>query len=789
VNDGSAIFRSAVDFGSQCEQEYCEEHCMLRLTPIPQPDSHQRSVVVKVRFELEGVPRVAIAIHKLKVNFDMDSFKMMADRKAMHEEIMQVCQLVSLEKKKSEAESFRSNESRLLFDGLTGTDLGKVIRDLDRLLLALEKPTIKQKLLDLFGVVLPSTLTKAQTAKVDLDIAQIEMRIGGRIDNSATREVFLTLRTGGLHLLYQKMILLSWRNSIDVGIETELGAYTLLKITGDKENLVGIDEQNMMVKLSSLEVNFSPAIFEGVILIVQYIESKLQRLEFNHQKYQIVKSLAALMEIQEKAYVLFPEELDINSRLKAISMEIYKAPALVEKLHLYLGSVSLRIFDEEITKDIIESSIAQRKRMLSDFEDWTFVEEDAKERPYQEVAEDDIERKEDQLKKLNVVVHLELKPIMIKQNLGVNSSLLFFVHTIMLLDGMTYLAMKESKHQYKTHFCEVYSINYNQPSFDANLSKQFDIKQSVSMFRTVLRKFKDRKPFLEITQGLDYDPQYNRHLQRTEIKMSSIIFRLAMQTSKETFACLIRIVDSTLMRLDAIGDLFQRLKESKTSDEMLRYQEEQSRKTQKKSQEQAVHRGSVVTIELDSIYLDIFNSSQYRLLLKVNSTRISLDDNPALNQPIEVECNNTEAAFTTIRDIVARKEVDDMLDKSKYFKILKLQSMMIKMTTGVEEKVPTTNVDILLPTKKGKNLILMIDLDSLAVLLEISSTFSSLLAHAKQKTKYIFKDQTEYRDKMPDGPPRREQEDWEKIGVKYPEVKSLRDHFDYLSDRVSESFK
>lgn len=789
VNDGSAIFKSTVDFGSLTDKQYCEEHCVVRLSPIPQPEGSEKPAVVKVRFELAGIPRIAVAVHKLSVNFDMDSFKLMTDRRAMHDEIMQVCQLVSSEKKKSESESFRANESRLLFDGLIGSDFNKVVRDLDKLLAALAKPDLRQKLTDLFGVVLPSSLTQAQTVKVDVDIAHIEARVGGRIDNSANKEVFLTVRAGGLHLLSQKMILVSWRHAIEVGIETELGSYTMLKITGDKENLIGIDEQNMMVKLSALELNFSPAIFEGVMLIVQYVESKLQRLEFNHQKYQIIKSLQALIETHEKAYVLFSQELEVNARLRAVSSEIFRGPALVEKLHVYLAKLNLRIFDEEITKDIIESSIAQRKRMMADFEDWTFVEDDSQQRPFHEVAEDDIERKEDQLKKLSVVAHLELKPIMVKQNLGSHPSLLFFVHTVMLLDGMTYLAMKDCKQNYKTHFCELYSINYNQPSFDANLSKQFDIKQSVSMFRAVLRKFKDRKPFLEINQGLDYDPHHNRHLQRTEIKMSSIILRLAMQTSKETFACLIRIVDSTLLRLDAIGDLFHKLREANTSDEMRLYQEQQSERSLKNNQKKTAEVGSVVTVDLDSIYLDIFNATHYRLLLKVSSTKISIDDNPVLCHPLVMECTGTEAAFTTIRDITAKKEVDDMADKTKYFRIFKLHTMIIKTTTGLEEKVPTTNVDILLPTKKGKNLLFMIDLDSLAVLLEIFSTFSSLLAHAKQKTKYIFKDQTEYRDRMSEGPPRREQEDWEKIGLKYPEVKALRDHFDYLSDRVSESFQ
>jgi hypothetical protein len=789
-SDDSSLFKSAIGFGSDEGKTNYSEYCMFSLDPLPQSGVSGEPQALKVKFETEGILSLGISIHKIKINFDMDSFKMMTDRVAMYDEIMNVCQLVANEKRRGESEAFKQNEARLLFEGLSAYDFKQVISDLDKLQAGLKEEKIKNEFIKLFNIVLPHTLAQAQTAKIDVDISGIEFKVGGIIDAGLNKQAFVLLRAGGIHLLIQKMVLLSWKNSIEVGIETEIGRQLCLQITGDKENLIGIDEQKMIVKLSAVDVHLSPAIFEGILTIVQYIATKLSRLEYNHQKYQIIGSLEALLDLQKKTYVTFSEELEINSKVRAIEQELLSAPAFVEKLYVYLGKVSLKIFDEEITKDIIESSIAQRRRLISDFEDWTVIDEDEVERPYQDIALSDIEKKEKELKQLNVVIHLELKPIMVVQKIGRNPSLMLFIHTIMLLDGMTYLNMKENKLNYQTHFCEIYSINYNQPCFDANLSKRFRVTECIRMFHEVHKRFKTEKPFLQLEQKLDYDIEHQRHIQKTEINMSSIIFRLSMATSKETFVCLIRIVDSTLARLDAISDLFTKLREANTTEDMKAFHEKQSQKAMMKNQEKVMEMGSIFSFDVDSIFLDIFDPSRYRLVLKVAKSHISVDDNPSLKSPIKIECNSVQAAFTTKRDFTGKKDVDDFLNKEIYFKVLKLHTMIVGITTDVEDKVPTTDITITLPSnEEKKNLLLMIDLDSLAVFMEISATFTSLLESARSKTQFLFKDLSEYRDRFPEVPPKRESLDWEKVGVKYPEVMAMKDHFKLISDGMTESFQ
>lgn len=785
---GSEIFKSAIDFGASKAVAACKEKVMLRLAPLPNEDIDRTSRVVKVKLDLSSVPQVAINIHKILIDFDLETFKLMADRKAMYDEILQICQLVSAERKRGESESHMLNEARLLFEGVDSYTLDKMVSGLTELYACLQNEMLREQLLHEWKIELPHKLSQATTAKVELNVTHIEAKVGGRIDPVAGKSSHLILRTGCVRVLMQKLILVSWKQPIEVAIETDTGKHVVLKATGDQENVVGIDDSCLVLKVSAIEVRLSPEIFEGILLLVQFISTKVERLEFNHQKYQIVKSLQTLLDLQQKSYSLYHQEAKVNGLVRMIDALVYSGPALILKTYLYIGRVDLKLFDEKITRDIIESSIAQRKRMLHDFDDWTVIEDDSTSRPYHEDIVEDIERKENILKSLNVVVHLELKPIMVRQDLGNMPSMMVFIQTIMLLDGLTYVSMKENKQNYPTHFCELYSINHNQGSIDAHLKEKFEMKKCISLFRDVLKNLKKEGPFLELTQQLDVDP-HGRAVLKTQVKVSSIILRLAMKTSKETFACLIRIVDSTLVRLDNISALFQQLREANTTEEMKVFHRMQSQKQSSQAQSKAIHSGSFFQVSFASIYVDVFHEGSYRLLAKVSSTEVTLDDNPAAHCPTQVECKNLQASYANKVELTKTKRVDDVDDKEKYFKILNLQAMQVKITQPITEGVTTTDIEVVLPTnERGRNLLFMIDLDSLSVIRDVMDSFSSLIAHSKSKTKFIFKDLTEYKNKQSEVPPRRDNEEWEKIGQKFPEIRTIREHFKVLGDQVTESF-
>jgi hypothetical protein len=777
------LFQSFIKFDDSHPLEYCKEKVMLKLVPVPIEGSLSKPPVIKVKLDLGSIPQIEIFIHKILIDFDLESFKLMADRKAMYEEIMQICQLVVAEKKRGESESQMAHEARLLFDGVTAFSLQQMLAGLTELYKALQIDNVKEQLTREWKIVLPHTLTQAQSMKIDLHITHFEAKVGGRIDPEAGKSSYMILKGGSMNVLMQKLILISWKQPIEIATETELGRHVVLKVTGEKENVVGIDDKNMVVKISAVEVMISPAIFEGILLLTQFVGSKLDRLEFNHQKYQIVKSLTTLFELQTQSYLLYQEEGQVNRMVKQIDSLIYQAPPLVEKAYIYLGHIDLQIFDEDITRDIIESSIAQRRRMLDDYDDFVVVDEQSNQRSIREDLHDDIEKKEKILREKNEVIHLELKPLMVKLELGPKPSMMLLIHTIMLQDGLTYISMKKDRLRYPTHFCELYSINYNQPTFDANLSKKFEIKQCLSSFREILKRFKKEKPFLQITQYIDIDEDLNRTVQKMNIDVSSIVFRVSMKTSKEIFACLIRIIDSTLMRLDNISVLFQKLREANTTDEMKLYRRKQSIKNQSMNQMKAQETGSAISINIDSVYLDIFYEGSYRLLFKITSTEISMSDNPRLNQPTQVECTKLIMAFTTSDEHTRKKGVEQMEDKATYFKVLSLQSMVVKMTQPIDQGVPTTDIQVILPTKNKRNLLLMIDLDFLSVLLELLRTFSSLLSHAKSKTQFIFKDFNEYIDKQPEVPLRKEKE-FEEAGVHEAEKLAVLKQFMIFSDNL-----
>lgn len=790
--NNSDIFKSAIEFDTNSALNACKEVFLLRLVPASVDNTQTVPHVVKVKLDLTSIPVIAVNIHKVMVNFDLESFKLMTDRKAIYDYIFEMCQTVNSEKRRGQNESHRLNEARLLFDGVNDQVLASVVCSLKRLLECLKDDHLRETLLAEWKITLPHMLTKVQSTKIELNVTNFEAKVGGMIDAFEGKSSHVLLKTGCIKVVHNKSILVSWTQPIEVAIETETGKHTVINIVGDKqtnENVVGIDESCMVVKISTIEVRLSPAIFEGLLMLVQFIGSKLDRLEFNHHKYQIVPMLLALIDQHNNSYVLFNEELEINKLLRVIQAKLYEAPDMIGKAYVYIGNVELKIYDEEITKDIIESSIAQRKRMHEEFGDWTIVDDDATARPFQEKLAEDIEDKERRLKSLNVVIHLELKPIMFKQYFGPKPSMMLFIHTIMLQDGLTFISMNENRQNYATHFCELYSINYNQPSYDAQLkNSKFEIMKCIGSFNQILRLFKKEKPFLEVTQELGIDTEYQRPILKTKVEVSSIVFRLAMSTSKETFACLIRIIDSTLWRLDNISLLFMKLREANTTEEMKVYHRLQTQRLQSQPHTNVSDTGSLLKVNFDSIYLDVFNETSYRLIFKVKNTEVRIDDNLALNQPIQIECNLLQAAFALTDEEKRCKSVTGIEDKVKFFKVLNLLTMIVKITQPRESGVATTDVEVLLPTKDGRNLLLMIDIESMSVIKELLETFSSLIQHSKNKTKFIFKDLTEYKFRQPDTPLRKEFQEWEKVGQKLPEIQAIRDQFKILSGQVTESF-
>lgn len=107
---------------------------------------------------------------------------------------------------------------------------------------------------------------------------------------------------------------------------------------------------------------------------------------------------------------------------------------------------------------------------------------------------------------------------------------------------------------------------------------------------------------------------------------------------------------------------------------------------------------------------------------------------------------------------------------------------MINTSTEVIQGVSTTNVHVELPTVEQRNLFIKIDIESLSILLEIINNLNKLLDIVKEKTVYLFEDLTEYKTKNAETSEKEPLTEFEKLGIKYQEMKSVREHFKELRD-------
>ena len=798
--DGSGLesmaeFKSVVGLSTAQMHRY-KSVSILQLEPFVQMQANAAPCVLEVRlFSLDSVPDIGIKINYIKLNLELDSFILLKNRKAFYEEIIKTCVALASERNKCQATSFKKTEADLLYEGLDQRGVQRILEEVNQILKRILDKETRLRMMRLFDIKDPNKITQAESPKIMLDIYSLSIRVGGVLDSFTNQSAYLTATTGSIALLMHKSIVLTWKKNIDFVLTTPKEKNTFLTISVEKENVFGMEDNKMIIKITGIDAKFSPGIFEQIMTFIEVIDSKLLKFEYTTKKFQILKGLVDLQAQQKKTYVLYDEELEINAKIDEIAQLLFFPDSeLDQKIYFYLGRVTLRIFDEEITKEIVKSANEQRKMWKENLEEWTMVDDESESNNLAQKVLGETERLEQALKETCMVIHLELRPIMLylcsnkKQ-----TEMLMMVHTIFLMDGMTYVHRKENKYKYQTQFCELFSIMHRQPEYDAETSKKkFDINMAIKHYKEVLRKLKNEGPFINLNYSSYFDHDKQRPVDKISVAVSSITFRFAMQTSKEIFACLIRIIDDTLVRLDAFSETVMKIKKANESDEI--------RNFKKKKLEVEMQQGvapkppktslSLVTVKLSTIYLDVFYTNNYRLLLRINETDVTMSDEVSQSSPIEVVVAGVEATMTKDSSQVNSKETDQMKNNKLYFKLLSLQSLTVGITSAIINRAPLTTITICLPTVNDKNLLLVFDVLSLSIFVDIAKTVDKLMEDAKKRTKYLFRDLTEYKSRPPVIPNRPGLDEFEPIGFKYQEFKNLRKQFEcfegsYLDSKES----
>ena len=735
---------------------------------------------VVVKYDIKEVLKLKIEVSVILVNIDIKAFTLMKNRKGFYDDIISTFKQLDTIHKKIAADQVKY--SLKYYDGMDSKSISDICKRVKLLADQVDDPKIKSRLKRLLDIQDSSVLSAAESPKIEIVLKGFQVKAGGVLDERTSQVSYISIHANNINILLNKQIIISWKNTIDLKIEDMREQRLIASIVGDKENVIGIDLKKMIIKITGIDINFSPQIFEKLLVFIELLSSRMNKVEMGSNKFKLLKRIEELKQKRSRAYLLFDEELVINETLQKVSLTLLEVPPLVEKVYFYLGKISLRVYDEELTKEIIESSIALHKRIYEDADDWIVIETDGMTN-LKASMEEDIKKRQTLLNDLKSILHLELKPIMMVLGLKSNNDFKLMIHTILLRDGITDSYFEKNKHDYKTVFCEVYSINYNQPVYDAKLKGTFQIHQALDSFNTILKEFKSKGAFLEVNQKTKQDPHSNNSKVEISVKMSSFVVRFAMQTPTETFVCFIKLIDSTLERLEALKELVIKLQEQEEAEvQDFRKQKVQMEKI-KKSVIEPVKQDSRISVQLDKIYFDIFHESKYRILLEINRSNADIISDAHKPSVITADLDQIRLSFTSDKDCCLEKSVDLFSNKNqKYFSLLKLKLVRLLMSTvpaASSSHVEKTFISIALPQVNHNNLIVRFDIESLTVLLDLTTRFDSLMQSSKKKTRVIFKDNNQYLHKK--SQLLEDEEEFMTVGLKLEESKNLRKLIDEIS--------
>jgi hypothetical protein len=802
--DSMADFKSMVDMSDFNYNKY-KRVVMLEFQPLIQIDATaQRSVMDISLANLTNVPEVGINIAAINVNFEIDSFVLLKNRKGFSEQILKSSINITSERNKCQEPSFRKQEAVVLYEGLEQRGAQNYLKEVSQIVKLLEEKEIKWKLMRLFDIVDSSKSIASECPKITINITRLNIKIGGVLDSVANTSAWLEITADSLHISINKLMMITWKRHIDFMLNSGMKKNKVMSILCEKENLIAIEDPRTIIKISAIEVNFGPEIFEQIMCLMQIVETKLLRYEYTTKKFKILDMIVNFREVQRRSYILYEEELQINSKVAEIARIVYSPDEeKPQKVSFYLGRVSLKLFDEDITTEMIKSLNDQNLKFqanLKELDEWHCLADNNQTSSISEKLREDVKRMESTMSNAKAVLHLEIKCIFaVFKTLKDKMELIALVNTVMIMDGWTYQSFLDNKSpskdkdQYKTHFFELYSIDCDQPTYDAYAGKNFNMEEADNHFKRYYKTFEKKNPFINIKMSTknDFIPSKKgdkvdrfQAVTNLTVEVSSIAFRFAMHTSREMFTYLIRIIDDALARLQSFQERAAKLNKENDTEEMKNFKKrkaeietqlEQAPKPQSESH-------TKINVKLNAIYLDFFYQNNYRLLFKVEETKVDISEDQTLGNPISVQVKNIQGAMTNDNVQISTKLTDKMDNNKLYFKLFSLQLLKINIDQEVGAKIPTTVTTVQLPTLEGKNVILVFDIESLSIIIDILKTIDNLMQHARRKTKCLFKDFTEYISKPPQSAKNEGAQDFEAIGFKYQEYLNLKTEFQQLSD-------
>lgn len=759
---------------------------ILKFERIVQIKREDPLAVIFVNFNLDKeVPEIAVKINTVTLNIELDSFTLLSNRQ-------EFANLLVASTERVKKHSLPSLEQ---YGYIMESEVNEILADLNFMLGQVGDDFWRRELLKLFQIPDPKLITTEKSPKVTVDINKIVLRAGGVIDAFKNQSVWANLELGSLSVILQKQIIVSWRHTLDLYLQHSEKRAKVLSIRvskeGGSENLVAIDEECLVTKITGIDIYLSPEIFEGMLLLIDLSNHKLKKLDYSQEKFKLGDAIAELKKVQAQSEVKYNQELLINEVCSKIMLKLTEVPPLVSNLYIFVGCVSLYLHDQDITQEILTSLRLQRKKRKDDV--WETVDADGTSTIIEsgETIEAD-DKRESRLQEMNVVIQLDIRPIMIKMNNKGDMSLL--IHTILLRDGMTALSMAELKDKYKTHFCELYSINYKQPMYDAKLaSEKYRVSDALKKFKMVRNEYAMKGPFVVL--DIVSDP-HNGDRKNISVKMSSLVFRLGFGTARETFLCLIKIVDKTISKLNSIKDLLKVLQQTHETEDMrdFRKKREQSvlSSTMSKPAEtpKVPHHQDHITVELDTISLDVFNEGLYRLILNINKTQVHIGSaaieymgkfagKPKITDPIAEMAIDIEDVRVLYRDdyeYTMKRSVDSRL-LEEYYRLLSLPQAQILMLSKEQEGIPIKLTNVYLHSVKDqktekteKSALLILDTLSISVLLQIADNLDRLLKSAQGRTKYFLANR----------------EDCTEISVEPEHIEEEEDEFVVVGDKAPE---
>ena len=751
-------------------------------------DKQQEKGCVSIKYETTQPLSLTVDICCVFIDIDIIKFTFVKKRNSIYDDLVNIGEVLQSIQKQFESNSIEYCHK--YYGGMTRGEFQNIIDEVRRVLDSLGNISERERLLRLLDMKDMRKITQAETPKIVLQIKGLNFKVGGVLDAMTNQVSHLTMRCGNLTVLVNKQIVVSWKNNIDFELDSLGEKHLLASIIGDKENVIGIDESKMVVKITGIDISFSPQIFHGLLIIAELADQRLKKVEMGQKKFNIQSLMDSISKIRSRSYVLFEEELKINEIVNKIHLNLTSGNPLIEKVHFYLGRISLRVYDDDLTKEIIESSIDQKKKEQAAADDWIILEDDEdnnnKAIDLKDKIEKDIQKRESYLRNIKSILHLELKTVMGILGLNHNNDFNLMIHTILLRDGLTDHAYRQNSYNYQTMFCEVYSINYNQPSYDAKLKGNFDMKQSLQVFTKIMEEFKSKGAFLEVKKRSKLDFGMTKPSSETTVNMSSFVARFAMHTTAETFLCLIKLIDSTVVRLESLSELIKQLQDKEENQDLRNFRKKSHIEKQKSPVKQSTEKSSLI-VNLSSIYLDVFEQETYRVLLEVKNTKISIENDESSNKVTQASLHDIRLSFTKDKICSMDKNVSTADKKNThYFSLFKLKRFDLGMRSSVVQdgmsSIMRNQIHINLPEVGYKNLIIRLDIESLSVLLSISNKIDHLLNLSKKKTMILFLELNEYRNRRAKlvSNIAQENDEWERIGLKVEESRSIRKQFNEL---------